>query len=252
MGKKCVFHPALPRFFLCFSPGWIRVLSKLFSEKQHECNSLFNQAQGLGRGDGNLDPLWEGLWAWITRESCSWWLSLNWGTHLGFGHKCFLRHEKILLTKLLPNPPEGSGYGKWFIFFFLAVKDYSGKLLPRSDDLMDTSPTPSRAEAPSEAACSHVPPSLPGCQYLSARQHNGQFGNNEQKVPVPCPPLLPHCAPSLSPHPGPNKGAATGQAPRYCSRQTVCHLDLLCSGKPLSLQIFVFKCFSAHLIQACA
>lgn len=50
----------------------------------------------------------------------------------------------------------------------------------------------------------------------------------------------------------PNKGAVMRQAPRCCSLQTVCHLDLLCSGKPLSLQIFVFKCFSAHLIQACA
>lgn len=46
----------------------------------------------------------------------------------------------------------------------------------------------------------------------------------------------------------PNKGSVMRQAPRCCSQQTVCHLDPLCSGKPLSLQIFVFKCFSAHLI----
>lgn len=54
------------------------------------------------------------------------------------------------------------------LFFFLAVKDYAGKLLSHSDDLMDTSPTLSGAEAPSEAARFHVPTSLPGCQYLSS------------------------------------------------------------------------------------
>lgn len=64
-----------------------------------------------------------------------------------------------------------------------------------------------------------------------------QFGTRGQKCPGSS--ILP-------------LGHVVRQALRCCSRQAVCHLDLLCSGKPLSLQIFAFKCFSAHLIQACA
>jgi len=47
VGKKCAFHSVLPRFFFCFSSGWISVPSELFSAKQQKCNSQFNQVQSL-------------------------------------------------------------------------------------------------------------------------------------------------------------------------------------------------------------